>query len=139
MPLAANTRITLALDAAKKDAIVATPGDTAKANEVALYAAATVDLSTPQSLMGTFINLRDFALSHMELLTGLEAADAPDVLHMPLGGGDNDIVVNGTPGTDDVRLEVGIGIGPSGRSHFLDRTFKLLAERWMEESKSGLV
>ncbi len=138
MALAANTRITLALDAAKKDAIVATPGDTAKANEVALYAAATVDLSTPQSLMGTFINLRDFALSHMELLTGLEAADAPDVLHMPLGGGDNDIVVNGVPSPTDVRLEVGIGIGPAGRSHSLDRTFKLLTERWMEEGKAGV-
>ena len=139
MPLAANTRITLAVDTAKKDAVVATPGVAATANEVALYAASTVDLSTPQSLMGTFVNLRDFALSHMELLTGLEAADAPDVLHVPLGGTDTEIVVNGTPGTSDVRLEIGISLGPNGKTHFIDSTFKRLTERWMEENKDGLV
>jgi hypothetical protein len=132
MPIANNTSIVLNIHEPKKSAVVAQPGLAADVNEVRIWAAADVNEEHTQNIVGALHQLHNMAQTILKDLSGV--AD-PDILHMIIGGGDNDIVINGTPTAAQVRLEIGTYTGAGDRSHFLDRTFKRLIERWLEESK----
>jgi hypothetical protein len=133
MAIANNTRIKLGASSPKKDAVVAAPGTPAAAGEVALWAAAGVDENLTESIMGTFETLYNYAKSNM---TAIEASVAtPVVLHVDLGGSQAQVEIDGTPTSDEVRLEIGQDIASGQRSHFLNRTYTRIRERWLEESK----
>ncbi len=133
MPIPNNTRIRLGVSKPKKDAVVAQPGTPATAGEIAIWAAAGVDENLTQSNIGDFWKLFRAAKSNMPIIAA--SINDPVIVHMPSGGGDNDVVLDGTPTSDDLRLEIGSEVAAGSKSHFLDRTFKRLLERWLEESK----
>ena len=134
MSLAANSSITLNKHTPKKDATVnnGTGAPTTGTDDVSIWAAANIDPYLGQQLVGDFTKLHRWAQSTMVSLTG-----TPAIVHMPLGGSDADIELNGTPTADELRLEIGAGIHGPDQSHFLDRTFKRLIERWLEETKDN--
>jgi len=131
--LLANTRIKLGASSPKKDAVVAQPGTAAGANEVAIWAAADCPENLTQTLVGGFQELFDHAKSNMPAIAASVAT--PTVVHMPYNGSISDIEIDGTPTAGEIRLEIGQTIGSGQRSHFLNRTFKRLIERLLEESK----
>ncbi len=133
MPIPVNTRIRLGVSKPKKDAIVAQPGTPATASEIAIWAAGTVPPELTQSLIGDFWKLFRMAKSNMPVIAA-SVAD-PVIIWMPLGGSDNDVSIGGSPTSDTLRLEIGSETAAGSKSHFLDRTFKRLLERWLEESK----
>tara|TARA_R110002020_G_scaffold170207_2_gene359570 strand:- start:4798 stop:5193 length:396 start_codon:yes stop_codon:yes gene_type:complete len=131
MTIAANTSIKLNIHAPKKDAVVGTVDPLTGADEVAIWAAANVNPNLTQSIVGTFRVLRRYALTNLDNLT----AGAPTLLFVPFGGTEAQVQVTGSPTADDCLLEIGDNIVNKGQSHFLDRTYKRLEERWLEESK----
>lgn len=133
MAIANNTRIKLGVSKPKKDAVVAAPGTAAAAGEIAVWAAADVDEAKTQSIVGDFWKLFRYAKSNMPAIEASVAT--PVIVHMPAGGGDPSIEIDGTPTAGEVRLEIGQDTATGSKSHFLDRTFKRLIERWLEESK----
>jgi hypothetical protein len=127
------TEIKLGASSPKKDAVVDAPGTAAAAGEVAIWAAADVPENLPQQVVGDFHKLFRYAKSNMPAIDASVAT--PVVVHMPYGGADNDIEIDGTPTAGEVRLEIGQDIATGQKSHFLNRTFNRLIERWLEESK----
>jgi len=134
MSILANTSIRLNVHLPKKDAVVDAPGTPATANELRLWAAASIPPNKTQSIVGAYWKLFRWAKSNMP---AIEASIAdPVVIHMSmLRDSDAGIEIDGTPTADDVRLEIGTAIAATSKSHFLDRTFKRIVERWLEESK----
>lgn len=133
MTIANNTRIKLGVSKPKKDAVVAAPGTAAGADEIAIWAASTVPENLTEQVVGDYWKLFRYAKSNMPAI--LASVATPVVVHMPSGGSDPDIEIDGTPTSDEVRLEIGADVAGGSKSHFLDRTFKRLVERWLEESK----
>ena len=133
MAIANNTSIKLGVSKPKKDAVVESPGTAAAASELRIWAAAGVDEALTQSIAGDFWKLFRYAKSNMPAIEASVAT--PVVVHMPAGGGDPDIEIDGVPTTDELRLEIGQDTATGSKSHFMDRTFKRLVERWLEESK----
>lgn len=133
MAIANNTRIRLGVAKPKKDAIVAAAGTAATASEVAIRAGSSVDEALTQTIIGDYWKLFRFAKSNMRLIEASVAA--PVVVWMPIGGSDNDITIGVGITTASVGLEIGQDTATGSKSHFLDRTFKRLIERWLEESK----
>ena len=133
MGIANNTRIKLGVSKPKKDAVVAAPGIAAGTTEIGIFAGTSVDEDRTQPIIGDFWKLFRFAKSNMPLIEA--SAATPVTVHMPVGRGDPQIEIDGTPGITEVGLEIGQGTATGSRSHFLDRTFKRLLERWLEESK----
>ena len=133
MAIANNTRIKLGTSSPKKSAVVASPGTAAAAGEIAIWAAADVIETRTQPLIGDFWKLFRYAKSNMPAIEASVAT--PVVVHMPVNTGDSQIEIDGTPTAGEIRLEIGQGTATGSRSHFLDRTFKRLLERWLEESK----
>lgn len=131
MTIAANTSIKLDAHSPKKDAVVGTADPGTGADEVAIWAAANINPELCQSIIGTFHNLHVWAQSNLNQLT----PGTPTIIHGPLGCADSEIQVGGSPTSDECRLEIGDNIVGNGQSHFLDRTFKRLIERWLEEDK----
>lgn len=131
--IANNTSIKLGVSKPKKDAVVESPGTPAAASELRIWAAAGVDEALTQSIVGDYWKLYRYAKSNMPAIAA-SVAD-PVIVHMPAGGGDSDISLDGSPTTDEVRLEIGSETATPSKSHFLERTFKRLVERWLEESK----
>jgi hypothetical protein len=130
MPIAPNTSIKLNIHDPKKDAIVGTAGPGTTGSDVSIWAGNNIDPQLTQSIVGGFRQLLRFAKENLHDLSG-----TPAVVHMPIGGGVPDMDVNGTPTAQELRLHIGAEAYTGGRSHFLDRTFKSLLERWLEESK----
>ena len=128
-----NTSIVLGASSPKKDAVVAQPGLPAAAGELRIWAAADCPERKTQQLVGSFTELFDFAKSNMPLIEASVAT--PVVIHMPWNGNRSDITIDGVPTSDEVRLEIGQDIATGQKSHFLNRTFKRLIERWLEEAK----
>lgn len=133
MAIPNNTSIVLGVSKPKKDAVVAQPGLAATASEIRIWAAADVDEAKTQSVVGDFWKLFRYAKSNMPAIQA-SIAD-PVIVHMPSGGSDVQIEIDGTPTAGEVRLEIGTDVAGGSKSHFLDRTFKRLVERWLEESK----
>ncbi len=133
MSIANNTRIKLGASEPKKDAVVDTPGTAAGANEIAIHAAAACPEEFTQTLVGTWHVLFAFCKGNMPAIAA--TSTTPTVIHMPFNGNISDIEIDGTPGTDELRIEIGQTIGSGQRSHFFKRTFDRLIERWLEESK----
>lgn len=134
MPIAANTAIKIGLHAPKKDATihVGSPGTTD--NFISIWAAAAINPALTQSIVGGFRQLARYAKANISSISG-----NPAVIHMPFGGSEASIVVNGTPPASHLRIHVGSTAHGSGASHLLDRAFKSLIDRWLEESKGGVV
>ena len=132
MPIANDTRIKLGASEPKKDAVVASPGTAAGANEVAIHAASAVPQDLTQTLKGQWTKMYDFCKSSMPLIAASVAT--PTVIHMPYDGNISEIEIDGIPGTNELRIEIGQTIGSGQRSHFFKRTFDRLIERWLEES-----
>lgn len=134
MSLAANSSIELDIHTPKKDATVnnGTGAPTVGADEIAIFAGASVPIDGFQQNIGDFIKLHRYAQSHMVSLSG-----SPCTVHISSGGSDRDIEINGTPGVGDLVLYIGANVHGNEQSHFLDRTFKRLVERWLEETKDN--
>ncbi len=136
MAIPNNTTIILGIHEPKKNALVEAPPVAALGvNEIRIHAGAGINENLTQSIVGGLIKLHRMAQTELARLDGNGTGNATDVLHMVLGGSDNDIEINGTPNISQLRLEIGTYTGAGDRSHFLDRTFKRLIERWLEESK----
>ena len=133
MAIPNNTRIRLGVSAPKKDAVVDQPGIPPTGVQIAIWAAASVPENLTQQVVGDFHKLFRYAKSNMPAIAA-SIAD-PVVVHMPTGGNDSEIEIDGVPTADEVRLEIGTETALNSESHFLDRTFKRLIERWLEESK----
>ena len=134
MPIAANTAIKLNIHRAKKDATIHIAAPGTADDFVSIWAGSTINPALTQSIVGGFRQLARYAKANLGSITG-----DPAVVHMPLGGSEPSIEVNGAPGTDHLRIHVGATAHGTGASHFLDRTFKALIDRWLEESKGGVV
>ena len=132
MAILNNTSIVLGFEQAKKDAVVDQPGIAAAAGEMRIWAAAGVDETKTQSNIGDFHKLFRFALSD---LSQVGTSADPTIYHMISGGSDADIERDGTPTAAQLRLEIGATLIDLEQSHFIDRTFKRLIERWLEEAK----
>lgn len=132
MGLIANTSVKLNIHSPKKDAVVAQPGTAAGANDIRIWVGSAIPLGLVQSIVGDFAKLHRMAQTTLKDLTGVAN---PDILHMPLGGGDNDILTNGSVTTSHLSLEIGTYTGAGDRSHFLARTFQRCIERFLEEAK----
>jgi hypothetical protein len=130
MPIAANTSIKLSIYGQKKDAIVGTAGPGTTGFDVSIWAGNNINPQQTQSIVGGFRQLLRHAKANLHNLSG-----TPAVIHMPIGGGIGDMEINGTPDAGELRLHVGATAYAGGRSHYLDRTFKCLLERWPEESR----
>lgn len=139
MAIASNTRIKLGASKPKKAAVVDTPGTPPadSSDEIAIWAASSVPTNIPQSIIGQFTNLFDYAKSNMKAIRAAGAANAPVVVHMPYNGNESEIEIGGTPTATEIRLEIGSLIYNGDRSHFLNRTWVRLRERWLEEDKNG--
>jgi len=133
MSIAANTRIKLGASSPKKDAVVDTPGTAAGANEVAIYAGTDAPELLTQTLIGQWQVLYNFCKGNMPAIAA--TVTTPTVIHMPYNGNISDIEIDGTPGTTELRIEIGQTIGSGQKSHFFKRTFDRVIERWLEESK----
>jgi len=133
MGIANNTRIKLGVSSPKKDAVVDAPGTAAGTGEIAIWAAADVDETRTQPIIGDFWKLFRYAKSNMRLIDASVAT--PVVVHMLANDSDAGIEIDGTPTAGELRLEIGAFTASGSKSHFLDRTFKRLLERWLEESK----
>jgi len=122
-----NTSIALNVHKPKKDAVSAIGAPTVNADDVAIWAGANINPGLVQSIIGGFDKLVRYTLNQM---SGQTIA----TVHMPLGGGDNDIVVGGLPTADDLVVEFGQNLTANGtqRSHYIDRTWKRLREAWLE-------
>lgn len=127
MAIAANQSIKLNVHAPKKDAVVATGTPTVAADEVGIFIGTAVPINNPQQIVG------DLRKVYRAAQTELKQGQA--LVRMPLGGGDPSITAGGSPGTTDVCLYIGANIGGKQQSHYLDRTFKRLLERWLELGK----
>jgi len=132
MALLPNTSIKLGIHEPKKNAVVAQPGTDPGANEIRIYMPVGVAVNLTQNLVGDFHKLHRMAQT---VLKDLDGTIPPDIVAMELGGSDNDILINGVLGDSEIRLEIGAYTGAGDRSHFLDRTFKRLIERLLEEAK----
>ncbi len=133
MPIANNTRIKLGASVPKKDAVVDTPGTAAGADEVAIHASTACPENLTQTLVGGWHMLFAFAKSNMPAIAA--TVTTPTVIHMPFDGNISEIEIDGTPGTNEIRIEIGQTIGSGQKSHFFKRTFDRVIERWLEESK----
>lgn len=127
MGIAANSSIRLGASSPKKDAIVGVGDPVTGANEVSIWAETTINPNLTQSIVGDFTKLFRFAKTNIENIVGAVA--------MPLGGSDTSIKVDQVAAAGELRLEIGTDIIAGAKSHFLNRTFKRLIERWLEESK----
>lgn len=129
--IAPNSSMKVSAGGTMKDVVQSVGSPGTGAAQVALWAASTVETSKVQSVLGTFRVLRRYALSHLASLP----ATGPTVLHVPLGGGEASVQVDGSPGTDELRLEIGANIINGDRSHLLDAAYKVLEQAWTEASK----
>lgn len=130
----ANRSVKLGVSSPKTKVVVDDGAPTVAAGELGIYTGSAISTSNPQWIVGQFHHLYRYAKSNIKDLTG-----TPCVLHMPLGGGYSDIVMNGTedtaPGTSDIRLIIGANIHNGDKSHFLNRTFRRVIEAYLEDNK----
>jgi len=129
-PLAANSSIKLGTEQDKKEATIASGAPGTGADEVAIWAAASVDISRRQSVVGTFRSLHRYAQNNL----GSLPATGPTILHVDVGGGNGQIEVDGTPTASQCRLEIGADIITNQESGRLAETFKQLEQVWLEAS-----
>lgn len=128
MPLAADTHIQLEANAPRQAATVGTGVITLGANEVAVKIGANISLANMQQIVGSLEKL--FRLAK----TAIANHTADTTWSMIPGGSDTSVVTTGH--TDDlVSLYVDSAILTGNRSHFLDRTFKEVRSRLLEEAK----
>jgi hypothetical protein len=129
-----NQSVVLGISSPKKSAVVSTGTPTVTTNQMGIYIGANVDVAKPESIIGQFELLFRYAKTNLKSLTG-----TPCVLHVALSENYKDIVVNGSsgnaPGNTHIRLIIGAGVTTGDRSHFLNRTYKRLIERLLEENK----
>ena len=133
MAIPNNTSIALGASSPKKDAVVASPGIAAAAGEVRIWAASGCPENKTQFLVGQWQKMFDTIKGNMNVIEASVAT--PVIVSMPFDGEISEMVVDGTPTADDLRIEIGQDISAGAKSHFLKRTFDRLIERWLEESK----
>ena len=126
-----NTSITLGIHEPKKDAVVAIGVPTGVSTDIAIWIGASVNGNLGVSIVGDLIKLHRYALTNLESMSGDTA------LEIVVGGADADIVGSGLAvvSAGAVQLRIYSYTVDGERSHFLDRTFKRLIERLLEESK----
>lgn len=134
MGLTVNQGIVLGASSPKKSATVGTGAPTVAAGTVGIFIGSTVAVNQPQFVIGQFELLFRYAKTNLKALTG-----TPCVLHIALTENYKDVVMNGTsgtaPGNADIRLIIGADVHGGDKSHFLNRTFRRLIERLLEENK----
>jgi hypothetical protein len=131
MAIAANSSIVLGGSKPKKDATIATGAPTVGDGDVAIWAGALVNTADrTQQIVGDWHKLFRYVKTNISTWTGQV------FLEIPVGGGDPDIGEVALVTDGHVALIIGADIIDGAQSHFLDRTFKRLIERWLEESKS---
>ena len=133
MTISVDTHIILDVHSPKKDARIG-EGDPAVpvgADDCAIWANGIPNANLTQQIVGDFTKLHRFAQSEE-----LKDVATEQVLSMPLGGSDRSIGA-APPGAGEIGLYIGSFTTAGNRSHFLDRTFKRLIERWIELSKTG--
>jgi hypothetical protein len=131
MAIAAGTYIRLGVSKPKKSATVGTGAISVAANEMALQVGSSVDTGNTQQLVGTFHVL--FRYAKNEWLKG-SSGTTTAVISAPPGMSWNAVVTTGH--TDSmISLHITDEVFATQKSHFMDRTFKRLIERLLEEAK----
>ena len=131
MAIIPGSSINLGAHEPKKSAVINAVAVSATANEVALVFGAEIEPGKIQSMVGSLeVVLREL----LNNLVDHEAAAGVVELSVPVGGG-NARVGSGTPSGNGVGLSVGQTLCSKQQSHFIDRTFKRLIERMLEDSK----
>lgn len=128
----ANTSLKLDSHKAKKYTTEAVGAQVMGVDDVLVWAGGNINPGLTQSIIGGFEALHAYGLTAVH--SGLLDGGALDVgrVHMPLGGGSADVLVNGIPGAGDLTIEYGADIIAKRQTHFMDRTFKRLREMWLE-------
>ena len=129
--LTGNDHFILGINSPPKDHTQGTgdPTLTAGDNDISIWINTPPNINMFQQLVGDLHKLNRWVLSN-----SLKPNDAETWAAIPVGGDDSDIVV-APPGAGEVGLLVGAFTHAADRSHFLDRTFKRLLEKFLEASK----
>lgn len=132
MTISADQHIVLEKSTPKKDATVGT-GDPIDVDDdsMAFWANGIAAPQFTTQTIGTFRKLVDTA---KDLAKKPAAGDL--VVSGPIGASDNQVAF-AAPGAGEVGVYVGANLYSNGQTHFIDRTFKRLRERWLELAKDG--
>lgn len=119
------------LQDSKADIVLGTGAPTLPAfgGHIALRAGANINTGLTQSIVGTFRVLRRY------LLNNLNSIDATTELHVPFGGSNGAVRVGGAHTADDCTLYIEAVAAVQEKSGYINRTYTLLEEYWLEQSK----
>lgn len=127
MPLTADTHVSLARTAVKKDATVGTGALTLAADNIAVKIGSALPVNRVQSYVGLLRKCFDLCKSNLHTYTGTT------VFSIVVAGTDSVVTTGHVNGA--VSLFVHANFFVNDESHDLDRTFKRVIERLLEEAK----
>ena len=129
--LTGNDHFILGINSPPKDHVQGTGDPTAVAgdNDISIWINTPPNINLFQQLVGDLKKVHRWIESENLKDVAIESWAA-----IPVGGDDNDIVA-AAPGAGEVGILIGATTAAGDRSHFLDRTFKRLLEKFLEASK----
>jgi hypothetical protein len=130
MTLASNDHLLLDKNGIRKDVTQGTGTPTVAADEIAIHIGSSVPANLVQTHIGGFHVLMRYAIQDMRDQSDLT------LWKMNYHTSEPGITTGGLLGTEGLGLYLGANIVNKQESHFVDRTFKLLCEAWIEAGKN---
>ena len=139
MTIPSDTSITIERSGVRASAIVTQAAVNLIASQMQIHATSgvtAVELRNVQTMIGSWINLRDRALAVLSTVPDPEVGESFILFSMPPGGNESDIVVGGLTIDGNIELNIGTDFTDNSRSHDIDSLFKILVSKWIEIGKS---
>jgi hypothetical protein len=102
--------------------------------DMSLWLGSTVSLVNRQTNYGTATLLLNYIKNNWAFIT---ATGGVMIFHVDQGGTNQDVEVNGTPGTDQIRIEVGDTVYTEQNSNWLITGVDYLLDYYLEASKGN--
>jgi hypothetical protein len=129
--IVANTSFKVVKDGIKTDVVEAVGNPTTGDDDISIWFAANVPLDTRQSNNGNVKSIRRYIKSKWDDVAPIGTAM---IFHMDFNGTYEDVEVNGTPTSDQIRIEVGDNIYTQQNSSQFIEGVNTLIDAYLEAS-----
>lgn len=129
--IAANTSFKVDKNGVKADVIEFVGNPTTGDDDISIWFAADVPITTRQSNIGNVLSIRRFIKSQWDDITAIGTAM---IFHMDFNGTYEDVEVNGTPTADQIRVEVGDNVYTKQNSGQFIEGVNTLIDAYLEAS-----
>jgi hypothetical protein len=132
--IAANTSFKIPANGVSLDITEAVGTPTTGASEISVWLASSVSLTNRQSNYGTIKLLMNYIKNNW---ASIAATGGVMIFHVDQGGTNQDVEVNGTPGVDQIRIELGDTVYTEQNSNWLTTGIEYLLDYYLEASNGN--